>query len=71
MQVHNKKIPAFILHDDNVPIQDKHDGTQEEETITHERDKLTPDIMLVELTDKEGQAYLGGEEMPKYEAEQD
>ena len=62
--VHGKRIPAFILQDDNLPTQDTHDCTQEEQTRMHERDKLRPDIMLVELTDKEREAYMTGEDMP-------
>ncbi|KAL3155506.1 hypothetical protein ABBQ38_15503 [Trebouxia sp. C0009 RCD-2024] len=62
--VHGKRIPAFILQDDDLPTQDSHDCTQEEQTRMHERDKLRPDIMLVELTDIEREAYMTGEEMP-------
>ena len=61
--VHNKRIPLFILQDDNPPTQDTHNSTQEEDTRTHARAKLRPDIMLVELTDIERQAYLAGKEM--------
>ena len=30
----------------------------------HMRDKLRPDIMLVEFTDTEREAYMAGKEMP-------
>ena len=29
LEVHNKRIPPFILEDDNLPTQDTHDGTQD------------------------------------------
>ena len=61
--VHNKRIPSFVLQDDTLPAQDTCNCTQEQ-TGTHERDKLRPDIMLVELTDIERKAHMTGEEMP-------
>lgn len=36
----------------------------EEHTSTHERDKLRPDMMLVEFTVIEREAYVAGEDMP-------
>ncbi|KAL3144207.1 hypothetical protein ABBQ32_003988 [Trebouxia sp. C0010 RCD-2024] len=62
--VHNKRILAFIFKDDDLPTQDTYDCTHEEQTRTHERDKLRPDIMLVEFTDIEREACMAGEEMP-------
>ncbi len=46
-----------------MPAQDTCDCTQEQQTGTHERGKLRPDIMLVELTDVEREAHMAGEEM--------
>ena len=62
--VHHKRIPSFVLQDDTLPAQDTCDCTEEQQTGTHERDKLRPDIMLVELTDIEREAHGAGEEMP-------
>ena len=64
--VHNTRIPAFILQDDNWPAQDTGDCPHGEQTRTHERDKLRPDIciMLVELADIVREAYMAREEMP-------
>ena len=62
--VHNKRIPSFVLQDDTLPAQDTCDCTEEQQTGTHERDKLRPDIMLVELADIEREAHGAGEEMP-------
>lgn len=62
--VHSKRLAAFMLQDDYSPTQDTYDCTQEEQTRMLEREKLRPDIILEELTDIEGEAYMTGEKMP-------
>ena len=56
---HNKRIPEFILHNSDI-------DDEEEQPSTVERDRMRPDIMIVEWTDKEREMHLNckDENMP-------
>ena len=55
---HSKRIPDFVMQDNSSQT----DG--EEQAKTLERDKMRPDIMIVEWTDAERETYMTGNPMP-------
>ena len=57
--VHSKRIPAFVMHDDTNSSQE-----EQEQAETSERDRLRPDIMIVEWTATEREMYMAGKDMP-------
>ena len=65
--VHNKRIPAFILQDDNLPAQDTYECNERLRNNKQGRTRgknsdQTSDIML---TDTERAAYMAGEALPQ------
>ena len=58
--IHSKRIPSFVLPDSHVPI-DSHNSEDGRAALPHRssvRDKMRPDMMMVEMTDEETTRYL-------------